>query len=176
MAFTGNFQATQLTSLSLLQIVDTSSGGTDSNITFRHIYLYRIDGTTLVPAGTTTDYINFPISAGAGDVITLDVLAKDYSLSIFCVWNSTSPITGATYVKTVSFTAVGNTNLAAYGILQSVSANPALLNTTDYAANFSKLYLEIDNANQAQVYGDNFSAQGALDRAFYLVSNQSKFF
>jgi hypothetical protein len=176
MAFTGNFSAAQGTDLSSLTIVDTSSGGTDPAITTRVIYLYKVDGTTLVPAGTTTAYINFPIVSGAGDSLTVNVITKDYSLRIYVVWTSTSPISGAVYEKSTVFTATGNTNLAAYEILQTVSAQNSILNNDNYFENFSKLYVNIDCAVQAQVYGDQYSSQSALDRAYELTSNQSKYF
>lgn len=175
MPFTGQFVATQLSSLSTLFITDTSSGGTDPNITSRRVFLYKVDGSTLVPAGTTTAYINFPIVSGAGDTISLNVLSKDYSLNIYMVWTSTSPITGATYEKTNLFTAVGNTNYAAYGLIQNVSANPDLLNVVNYFESLSKLFVNIDSANQAQVYSDQFSAQSALERAYQLVTNSFNF-
>lgn len=173
MAFTGSFTAVQSTDLKTLIIVDASSGGTDPNIISRYIYLYKIDGTTLVPTGTTTAYINFPIVAGVGDTINLAILLKDYSLNILIVWTSTVPITGAVYQKTILFTATGNSNNAMYGIIQNLSANPNLLNETSYFNNLSKLQVNIDSAIQSQLYSDQFSAQSALDRAYLLTSNKA---
>lgn len=176
MPFTGNFSIVQNTNLTSLTITDISSGGTDSNITFRHIFLYKADGTTLVPAGTTTDYINFPIVSGAGDSIILNVLQKDYSLSALIVWNSTSPIMGATYQKTIVFTSTGNLNKSLYGLIQSVSAQYSILNDTNYFENLSKLQVNIDCAVQANVYADQFSAQSGIDRAYALLNNQTSNF
>lgn len=176
MSFTADFTAVQQSSLSVLRITDTSSGGTDPNLTGRKIYLYKIDNTTLVPTGTLTDYIDFPIVSGIGDTIDIDVLSRDYSLTAYVAWTSSSPIVGATYNKTKTFTAVGNTNLAAYEILQTISASPSILNDKDFRTNLFILYGEIDNANQAQTYGNQFAAQSALDRAYQMITNKSLYF
>jgi hypothetical protein len=178
MAYTLNFTSVQSSSLTTLVITDTSTGGVDTNLTSRRIFLYKVDGTTLVPAGTTTDYINFPIvnSGGVGDTISVNVLSKDYSLSIYMVTTSSSPITGATYVKTNVFTATGNTNQGAYNILQTIAANPSVLNDTNFKSSFSDLYLEIENATQAQSNSDQFNAQSSLDRAYNLLTHQSLYF
>lgn len=178
MAYTLNFSAVQTTALTNILITDLSSGGTDPNLTSRRIYLYKIDGTTLVPDGTTTDYIDFPIvaSSGIGDTISVNVLSKDYSLSIYIVCTSSSPIGGAVYSKTAVNTFTGYTNKAAYSLVQDISANPNILNDNGYYSNLGKLYTELDNANQAQAYSDAFSAQSALDRAYQLISHPSLYF
>jgi len=69
MSFTADFTAVQQSSLSILRIEDTSSGETEPSLTGRKIYLYKIDNTTLVPTGTLTAYIDFPIVSGIGDTI-----------------------------------------------------------------------------------------------------------
>lgn len=178
MAYTLNFTASQSATLSTLHLVDTSSGGTDGNLTYRRIYLYKTDGTTLVPSGTTTEYINWPIvlSSGIGDTIDISVLTRDYSLTIYVITNSSSPIVGATYTKTAVFTATGNTSYGAYQILQNVAANPNVVNAQNYLSNLFLLNGEIANATLAQTWGSQFNAQAALDRGYQMLTNQSYYF
>jgi len=108
--------------------------------------------------------------------LSIDVLNRDYSLTAYIVWTSSSPIVGATYNKTKTFTAVGNTSLAAYQILQTIAASPTILNDNDFKTNLFILNGEIDNANLAQTYGNQFAAQSALDRAYNMIINKSLYF
>jgi hypothetical protein len=176
--FTGNFTCVQQTNLTNLLFVDTSTGGTDTNIVDRRIYLYKVDNNTLVPTGTSTPYIDWPIinSSGIGDTININVLPKDYSLNIVINWISTSPISGATYTKSSVFTFTGYTNSGLYKLVQDISARPYILNDTNYYSNLEKGYTELDNANIAQTYSDQYSCQSALDRVYQLLSHQSLYF
>ena len=63
MAFTGSFTVTQTSDITSLVITDISSYSSEGQGTFsgRQIRLYKIDTTTLVPSGTTTSYIDFPL-------------------------------------------------------------------------------------------------------------------
>lgn len=178
MAYTLDFTAVQQSDLSKILLTDTSSGGAEPSLTSRRIYLYKLDGTTLVPDGTTTEYIDWPIvnPSGIGDTIELNVLSRDYSLRIFVVTTSSSPVVGATYTKSEVFTTVGFSNLGAYEILETISADPSNLNDPDFRLNFYILGGEIENAELAQDYENQFSAQAALDRAFQMLSNRSYYF
>jgi hypothetical protein len=85
MAFNGNFSVTPNTAdISKFTLTDTSTGS-DAGLTGRRIYLYKTDGTTIVPAGTSTEYILWPLVATIGDTIEIDVLDKDYAISIVVI-------------------------------------------------------------------------------------------
>jgi hypothetical protein len=176
MAFTGSAQIVQQTNLSNLLFTDNSTGGTDPNLTDRQILLTRVDGTTLVPSGVSTTYIDWPIIAGIGDTLNINVLPKDYSLNITVNWFSSSPISGATYTFSAVFTFTGYSNSALYKLIQDVSAQPSKLNDTNYYSNLGKAFTALDSANQAQVYSDQFAAQQNLDRLYNLVTNQNLYF
>ena len=80
MAFTAQFQVSQGGNPNNIVLTDTSSGGSDPNLTGRKIYLIKSDGTFLTPAGSSTDYILWPIADAS---ITLsDILDGDYSLNL----------------------------------------------------------------------------------------------
>lgn len=61
------------------------STGSDPNIIERHIYLQKADGTFLVPEGTTTDYIVWPLASATYQVT--DILDKDRGLNITVEWD-----------------------------------------------------------------------------------------
>jgi hypothetical protein len=173
MSFTADFTSTQGSSLNQLIITDTSTGS-DTNLTDRQIFLYKIDGSTLVPVGVSTSYIDFPISLGS--TITIPILNKDYSLTIVVNWISSSPIPGSTYTKTHLFTAEGNTNLFIYNLIQTMTAKPTIINDDQFYADLGKIQTEVDNAIEATTYNDQYAAQSALTRAQIFMGNQNLFF
>lgn len=173
MSFTANFSSSQGSTLNQLIITDTSTGS-DPNLTDRQIFLYKIDGSTLVPVGTTTAYVDFPIALGS--TITIPVLDKDYSLTIVINWISSSPIGGSTYTKTLIQTYTGNTALFIYNLIQTMTAKPTIINDDQFYADLGKIQTEVDNANEATVYNDQYAAQSALSRAQIFMNNQNLFF
>ncbi len=173
MSFTADFASQQGSVLNELIITDTSTGS-DSNLTDRQIFLYKIDGNTLVPGGTSTVYVDFPIAQG--NTITIPVLDKDYSLSILINWISSSPIPGSSYTKTKIQTYTGNTSLFIYNLIQTMTAKPTIINDDQFYADLGKIQTEVDNAIEATVYNDQYAAQSALSRAQLLMGNQNLFF
>lgn len=177
MAFNGSFDVTQTSDITSLVITDTSdySGEGQGTFSTRQIRLYKVDTTTLVPDGTTTAYIDFPFSAGSSITIT-GVLLRDYSLSVNVVWLSNSPQPGSVYTATEVVTFLNYINDFIYGKVQQLAASPALINDTNWQNSMKIMYNEKENAEQATLYDDQFAAQSAIDRAYYLINNENMFF
>lgn len=177
MAFTGSFEITQTSDITSLVVTDTSSYSSEGQGTFsgRQIRLYKVDTTTLVPTGTITTYIDFPFSAGSSITIT-GVLLTDYSLSANVVWLSNSPQPGSVYTATEVVTFDNYINDFLYGKVQQLAANNTLLNDTNWYTSLTKVYNEKENAVQATLFADQFAAQAAINRAFYLINNENLFF
>lgn len=177
MAFTGLFSVTQTSDITSLVITDDSSYASEGQGTFstRQIRLYKVDTTTLVPEGTTTTYIDFPFSAGNSITVT-GVLLTDYSLSANVVWLSNSPQPGSTYTATEVVTFLNYINDFIYGKVQQLAASPSLLNNTQWQDSMQIMYNEKENAEQATLYDDQFAAQSAINRAFYLINNENMYF
>lgn len=176
MAFTGNFSVSQ-TAIGNIVITDTSDYGSEGAGTFsgRQIRLYKIDGTTLVPDGTTTSYINFPFTDG--NTITLsNILLQDLSLSINLVWVSTNPQPGSTYTKTTVNTFLNYLKQFRYELVQDLAAQPTLINDVNWSGSLRNFQNEIKSAESATDYADQFSAQAAIDRAYVLKNNQNFYF
>jgi len=171
MAITPNFTASvNFSSPRILSLTDTSTG-TDGTLTTRRVYLQKADGTYLVPTGTTTNYIvwNYAVS-----FIDIDVLDIDYALSIEIRWmaGSTEQYTDS---KLFDFTTYSENFY--YQLTQYQSSIPKLVDDSGYYLNKLKLRVCIDEANQAiSLGGDVKSSQAALDRAKYLIDNQTTFF
>jgi hypothetical protein len=79
MAISPNFTASQNSGTpNIITLTDTSTGS-DGTIAKRRVYLLQSDGTYLVPAGTTTDYIDWII---IDSNISLNDLTQATALSI----------------------------------------------------------------------------------------------
>lgn len=89
MAFSPAFSVSQNIGANSILIFQDTSSGSNPFITERHIYLRKSDGTFLVPEGNTTDYIVWPLSTNP---FSVDVLDKDYALSIVVEWNNDGSI------------------------------------------------------------------------------------
>ena len=92
MPFIENFTATQYISVPNLIVITDTSTGTDAAITSRRVYMRKSDGTYLVEEGTTTNYELFPLATG--NIISYDVLDKDYALTITVEWGSVTSTIG----------------------------------------------------------------------------------
>jgi len=172
MSFVQNFSVSQTLTASNLIITDTSVG-TDASIVDRRIFLQKADGTYLTPSGSTTNYIDFPLSAGSS--ITLNILDTDYSILITVQWLYSSNV--VQYFKTTLFDLGQYAINFSYQILQTQVGNPQIVNDNNFWGNLIRLYCDIFNANTAVTVGnDQYSSQFALDDASYLRNNQNLFF
>ena len=172
MAFIANFTASQYSgSPSIISLQDTSTG-TDVTIAKRRVYLLQANGTFLVPAGNTTDYIQWDL---VDTSINLDVLSQDSALSITVQW-----LTSANAVvtsKTISFAFTAYNETFYYGLTESQVANSNLSASTNWYQTKLVLRVELDSADQAITFAsDIYSAQAALNRATYISTNQALFF
>ena len=175
MAFTGTISVSQLVAESF-DLQDTSSYASEGQGTFtgRRITLTKADGTTLVPTGTTTTYIDFPFSGG--DTITLDVLDRDYALTILVEWISSAPQSGSTYEKSGLYEFEVYTSQFIYGLIESMTAQPNIINDVNFYTNLSKIQTDLDSSNKAVEYNDITAAQYCLDRCKYMMDNSDLYF
>jgi hypothetical protein len=169
MAFSAHFSVSQGSDATSFTLTDDSTGS-DSNLTTRTISLFLADGSLL--GGST---IAWPISEGATKALT-GYLTRDYVINISVEWTSSSPIPGSTYTYAALFGFTGNTNAFIYGLIQQIAAQQSILNDTTFYEYLSKLQTEVDNCDQAVTYGDQFSGQAALDRAYAIILNSANYF
>lgn len=170
MAFAADFSVTQGSDISAFTLTDTSTDF-DVTITTRTIYPYLVDGSLLGGA-----VIDWPIVDGATDTITLDLLNKDYSLSLVVVWAVPAPEVGGVYTKTEITTFVGYSEQFNYGIVQQMAASPSIVNQTNFLESLSNVRTYIDSAIISTNFSDQYNAQSNLDRVYYISQHQSLYF
>jgi hypothetical protein len=167
-----NFTASQYSGTpSVITLTDTSTGS-DVTIASRRVYLLQANGTFLVPAGNTTDYIEWDL---VDTSISIDVLSQDTALSITVQWMS--GIDTVVTSKTISFAFTAYNETFYYGLTESQVANANLTASTNWYQTKLILRVEIDSADQAITFAsDIYSAQAALNRATFISTNQAYFF
>lgn len=165
-----SFTATQdAGNITVATFNDTSTGLV--GVTGRLIYLRKYDGDYLVPDGTTTDYVNWPIGS---TTINIDVLDKDYCLDVTVVWYSGSSV-AYTLTQLVLFTAYSELFLRK--LIQALAANKTLITRPNFWANSIKLRTLVDNATQSvQLINDQTIATFCLDEAKKLTDNAQQFY
>jgi hypothetical protein len=172
MPISPNFTASQNSGTpNIITLTDTSTGS-DGTITKRRVYLLQSDGTYLVPAGTSTSFIEWSLA----DVsISLNVLTQDSALSITVQWLTSANTVVANKTTSFAFTAYNETFY--YGLTESQVANANLTASTNWYQTKMILRVELDSAYQAISFAsDIFSAQSALNRATFISTNSSFFF
>ena len=176
MPFVANYTVAQGLNCSQLIITDTSSYAVETKATFtyRRLYLYKADGTTIkFPSGSTTDYIDFSFAGYPTDQITVTGIDQDYGLRIVMELNSSAPQVGSIYSKSSVAALTCYTNTALYNVAQIAATSPARLNDPTFYESWSQLQTEKDAAVVAATYGDQFSADAALKRAKNLINQSS---
>lgn len=172
MPLTPNFTSSQFSGTPSIITLNDTSTGSDVTIASRRVYLLQANGTFLVPAGTTTDYVVWDL---VDTSIDLDVLSQDSALSITVQWMS--GLNTVVTSKTISFAFTAYNETFYYGLTESQVANSNLSASTNWYQSKLVLRVEIDSADQAITFAsDIYSAQAALNRATYISTNQALFF
>jgi hypothetical protein len=170
-----NFSTSQQAGLPSNVIVTDTSTGSDVAITGRRVFLVNYAGEYVVPSGTTTNYVVWPLAQTS---ISINCLTADSALSVTVNWVNSAGVTLYTKTSLAGFTLY---NLTFYYSLtqgQAAVSNPSfILQDTTYFQNKSKLKTLIDSGNNAITLGyDITSAQECYDLATYMVTNQNLLF
>lgn len=170
--FAASFSVSQsINSINILTLADTSTGS-DTNITARQIYLQTGNGTYLVPAGVTTNFIPWLL---ANTSINLNVLSQDYAVNILVQWLDVSGNVLYSSQNVYLFTAYSEQFM--YGLTQLLALSPSIPQDNQYYADKMQLRVLIDSAvNSIAIASDISSAQSCLNQAAYMIQNKNLFF
>lgn len=175
---TVSFSATQVVGSPENIVITDSSTGSDVTAVNRRLYFTDSSGAYVVPSGTNTDYVLFPLSEGASKTVS-NILLKDMALNVTLSYVDVNGAVVATDTILQGFTLY---NESFYYTLTQAQAQqnqppPNIIQDSNYYLNKLILRTEIDSGNQAlELGGDITTAQGAYDRASYMVSKQSDYF
>jgi hypothetical protein len=166
-----NFTAAQATGVKSVIILTDTSTGSDVAVVSRRIFLITDDGSYLVPTGTSTNYIDWAL---ADTTISLNALEEDMSLNIQVDWLD---VNGAVlYTKTILYFFAPYTKAFLY-YLSQLQYSTSIGLDANYISNKEMLWALVKDAENAiTIGGDITTSQNCLDRAKYMMDNQSKYF
>ena len=178
MAFTGaaTVSQSQLTPTNIT-LTDTSSYASEGQGTFttRRITITLADGTTVVPKGTLTSYVDWPFSDGSTK--TINVLTRDYAPIVKVDWIKASPVGGSTYTLSANYFFSEMTENFYYHLTQLEAADGNIARDVTFMKYKFDLRVHLDSGAKAIGRdGDVYSGQAALDRAYNLITNQLSFY
>jgi len=175
MPLTPNFSTSQQAGLPSDVIITDTSTGSDVDIVERAVYLVDYQGNYVVPTGTTTDYVLWPLAQSS---ISINCLEQDTALTVTVNWVDSTGVT--LYTKTIlsGFTLYNETFYYSLTQGQAAVGNPSyILQDNQFFQNKSKLRVLIDSGDQAITLGyDITSAQECYDLATAMVTNQNIYF
>jgi hypothetical protein len=175
MPLTPNFSTSQVAGSPQEVVITDTSTGSDAAITKRRVFLVDYEGNYVVPEGTTTSYVEWPLAQTS---IAIDCLTEDMALTITVLWLNVSNATLYSKTSLAGFTLFNETYYYSLTQGQAAVGNPSfILQDNAYFQNKSKLRCLIDSGNQAVTLGyDITSAQECYDLATYMVTNQNLYF
>lgn len=172
MAFSQNFTVAQTSANPAYIIVTDTSTGTDGLIVGRRITIKDSNGDYIVPAGTTTNYIPWPL---LDDPISLNVLTQDMAVNIMVEWLYAGDIPQYELNNNYCLTEFNKQFLYYLIQLQSLTFN--VIQDNNYWGNVGTFWTNIIGAINSVAIGDDiFSSQVCLNRATFMAQNQSTFF
>ena len=172
MPLTPLFTTNQIDGSPSVIVLQDISTGSDVSIAERRIYLKKSNGSYLVPSGVTTSYIPWALGTNP---ISVDVLNKDYALSILITWNAANgDILYSKEVLTL-FTLYNKSYF--YYLTQVQADNISITQDSIFFINKTKLWTFITSAENAVVLAsDQAGAQNSLDAATFMIKNEAKFY
>lgn len=172
MSFTPSFSVAQTGLNPALVVLTDNSSGSDVLIISRKITFTDSAGNTVVPSGTTTSYVSWPL---ATNPISVNLLTSDAALSIRVDWLNVSGV--SIYDETQEYPLERyNKNQFVY-LIQQQALNPGIVQDANYYFNLCQYYINIIGGITMVEDADDISgAQNCINRATYMLNNESDFF
>jgi hypothetical protein len=176
MPFLQNFTVAQTpANPAFIIITDTSTPPNDYatyDIDIRRITITDSLGNFLVPAGTTTNYIEWSLE---DNPISLEVLTQDTAVNIKVQWLDEFDVELYELNNNYCFTEFNKQFL--YYLIQLQSMTYSIIQDNNYWGNVGILWTNIIGAiNCVEVANDIFASQACLNRATFMAQNQANFF
>ena len=180
MPFSQNFTVAQTpANPAYIILTDTSTPPNDYatyDITTRRITITDAFGNFIVPAGTTTNYIDWPL---LDNPISLNVLTQDTAVNIKVQWLEIlpGPVVTEKYELNNNYCFTEFNKQFLYYLIQLQSMTYSIIQDNNYWGNVGILWTNIIGAiNSVEIGNDIFASQACLNRATFMAQNQANFF
>lgn len=172
MSFSPAFTVSQTAADPSLVVFTDTSTGSDVAITSRRIYVVDSQGNYIVPSGTATNYISWPL---ATNPLSSYILSQDTACEITVQWLNVG--------GTVLYTSTEKYCLNEYGrqffyyLISVLAASPSILQDLSYKNNLNNFYTYLIGAENAVQLADDIAAsQQLLNLETNMQNNQQMYF
>lgn len=150
-----------------------TSTGTDAAITQLRVYFTDEAGNYVVPSGTSTDYVAWPLATNPLTINSL--LTVDLAVNILVQWLNVS--NAVLYDEEDEFCLRAYNKQQFVYLIQQQALNPGVVQDTNYFSNLCQYWINIVGANtMVEDAADLSGSQNCLDRATEMLQNESKYF
>jgi hypothetical protein len=172
MPYSQNFSVAQTSANPAYVVITDTSTGTDVDIDSRRIYIQDSNGNYIVPTGTTTDYIEWPL---IDNPISLNILTQDVAVNIKVDW--LDEFGNILYTLNNNYCLSEFNKQFLYYLVQLQSMTYNIIQDNNYWGNVGILWTNIIGAiNAVEIGNDIAAAQACLNRATYMAQNQAYYF
>lgn len=174
MPFSQNFTVSQTPSNPAYVIfTDTSDGDPgDYDIDIRRIIVTDCNGNYIVPTGTTTTYIEWPLN---DNPISLNLLTQDTAVNVEVQWLNVDD--EVLYSLDNNYCLSEFNKQFLYYLIQLQSLTYNVIQDNNYWGNVGIFWSNIIGAiNSVEIGDDIFASQTCLSRATFMAQNQANFF
>lgn len=169
---TPSFTVSQTPAAPAYCVFEDTSSGSDVLVTSRRITVTNSQGDYVVPSGTTTSYIPWPLGSNP---ITINLLTEDTACNITVQWLDVSDTT--LYEVSEDFCLSQFNQQFFYYLTQQLALNPSTLQDVSYMTNLGNYWTLITGAINAVEIGDDIAnSQNLLNMATNMMDNQNLFF
>lgn len=155
----------------IVVIADTSTGTPITPIVSKRIYVKDYLGNYIVPAGVTTNYIEWDI---VDNPLTLNLLTQDVAVNIKVEWLDSLDVE---YELDNNYCFSEFNKQFLYYLIQLQSMTYNIIQDNNYWGNVSTFWINIIGAvNSVEIGNDIYASQVCLNRATFMAQNQSNFF
>lgn len=172
MPYSQNFTVSQTSANPAYVIVTDTSTGSDPAIDSRRITITDCNGNYIVPSGTTTNYIPWPL---LDNPISLNILTQDTAANVKVEWLDVG--SNVLYELNNNYCFSEYNKQFLYYLIQLQSYTYNIIQDNNYWGNVGILWTNVLGAINAVEIGDDiFASQASLSRATYMAQNQAIYF
>jgi len=173
MSYSPSFSAAQSAAAPATVVFTDDSTGADAAIVGRRIYVTDNQGNAVVPSGTSTSYIDWPLADNPLTVANL--LPNDLACNVDVQWLDVSD--GVLYELDEDYPFVENNKQFYFYLLQQLALYPSTLQDTNYLSNLEQYWAFITGGINAISIGNDISnSQNLINMATEMLQNETKYF
>lgn len=173
MALSPAFQVSQSAAVPTTVIFTDTSTGSDPAIASRRIYVSDSSGNYLVPAGTNTNYIPWPLPTNP--ITVTGLLTQDTAANISVQWLDSG---GNVLYELGNFYPLCEQGKQFFTyLISNLSQNPGQIQDISYYTNVCKFYsFLVGGINAVQIGLDLASAQNCFNQEIQMQNNETFYF